>query len=66
MAAMSINTGHGLPRRRLADTPRDSGPALLRERRLYMETQFEYDCRCIVQYLDEAKEFHAELGYDSA
>ena len=66
MAAMSINTGPVYHEDRLADTPRDKWPALLRERRLYMETQFEYDCRCIVQYLDEAEEFHAELGYDSA
>lgn len=63
---MNINTGPVYHEDRLADTPRDKWPALLRERRLYMETQFEYDCRCIVQYLDEAEEFYAELGYDSA
>jgi len=33
---------------------------------MYIETQFEYDCRCIVQYLDEAEDVYAELGYDSA
>lgn len=63
---MKIDTGTVYHEDRLADTPRAQWPALLRERRMYIETQFEYDCRCIVQYLDEANEFHTELGYDSA
>ena len=66
MAAVSINTGGVCHEDKLSDTPREQWPALLRERRMYIETQFEYDCRCIVQYLAEAEEFHAELGYDSA
>ena len=63
---MKIDTGTVYHEDRLADTPRAQWPALLRERRMYIETQFEYDCRCIVQYLDEANEFYTELGYDSA
>lgn len=63
---MKIDTGMVYHEDRLADTPRAQWPALLRERRMYIETQFEYDCRCIVQYLDEANEFYVELGYDSA
>jgi len=63
---MKIDTGMVYHEDRLADTPRAQWPALLRERRMYIETQFEYDCRCIVQYLDEANEFYAELGYGSA
>lgn len=66
MASVSINTGGVCHEDKLADTPREQWPALLRERRMYIETQFEYDCRCIVQYLDEAEEFHDELGYESA
>jgi hypothetical protein len=66
MAAVSINTGGVCHEDKLSDTPREQWPALLRERRMYIETQFEYDCRCIVQYLAEAEEFHEELGYESA
>ena len=66
MAAVSINTGGLCHEDKLSDTPREQWPALLRERRMYIETQFEYDCRCIVQYLAEAEEFYQELGYDSA
>jgi hypothetical protein len=66
MAAISVNTGGVYHEDRLADTPREQWPALLRERRMYIETQFEYDCRCIVQYLAEAEDFYQELGYDSA
>lgn len=66
MAAISVNTGGVYHEDRLADTPREQWPALLRERRMYIETQFEYDCRCIVQYLAEAEDFYQELGYASA
>lgn len=66
MASMNVNTGGVYHEDRLADTPREQWPALLRERRMYIETQFEYDCRCIVQYLAEAEDFFEELGYDSA
>ena len=66
MAAVSINTGGICHEDKLSDTPREQWPALLRERRMYIETQFEYDCRCIVQYLAEAEDFYEELGYESA
>ena len=63
---MNINTGDIYHQDKFRDTPRAQWPALLRERRMYIETQFEYDCRCIVQYLDEAEDVYAELGYESA
>ena len=63
---MKIKTGTVYHEDRLTATPRAQWPALLRERRMYIETQFEYDCRCIVQYLDEAEEVYVELGYESA
>ena len=63
---MNINTGNIYHQDKFRDTPRAQWSALLRERRMYIETQFEYDCRCIVQYLDEAEDVYAELGYDSA
>ena len=63
---MKIKTGTVYHEDRLTATPRAQWPALLRERRMYIETQFEYDCRCIVQYLDEAEEVYIELGYESA
>ena len=66
MAPVNINTGDIYHQDKFRDTPRAQWPALLRERRMYIETQFEYDCRCIVQYLDEAEDVYAELGYESA
>jgi hypothetical protein len=66
MAGVSINTGPAYHEDRLADAPRDRWPDILSQRRLYIETQFDYDCRCIVQYLAEAEEFYEELGYESA
>jgi Arc/MetJ-type ribon-helix-helix transcriptional regulator len=66
VAAVTINTGPAYHEESLADAPRERWADILSQRRLYIETQFEYDCRCIVQYLAEAEQFHSELGYGSA
>lgn len=66
MAAVKINTGEAYHEDRLADAPREKWEAILAERRYYLKTNIDYDCRCLVQYVAEAEEFYAELGYDSA
>lgn len=66
MASVSINTGPAYHEDRLADSPRDKWAAILRQRKLYIGTEFEYGCECIVSWLAEAEQFHAELGYSSA
>jgi hypothetical protein len=66
MAAVSINTGDAYHEDRLAESPREKWPAILADRRLYLKTRVDHDCRCLVQYVAEAEEFYAELDYDSA
>lgn len=66
MAAVKINTGEAYHEDRLAEAPREKWEAILAERRYYLKTNIDYDCRCLVQYVAEAEEFYAELGYDSA
>jgi hypothetical protein len=66
MAAVKINTGEAYHEDRLAESPRDKWTAIIAERRYYLKTNIDYDCRCLVQYVAEAEEFYAELGYESA
>lgn len=66
MASVKINTGEAYHEDRLAEAPREKWEAILAERRYYLKTNIDYDCRCLVQYVAEAEEFYAELGYDSA
>jgi len=66
MAQVKINTGEAYHEDRLAESPREKWAAIISERRYYLKTNIDYDCRCLVQYVAEAEEFYAELGYDSA
>ena len=66
MAAVNINTGEAYHEDRLAESPRNKWTAIIAERRYYLKTNIDYDCRCLVQYVAEAEEFFAELGYQSA
>lgn len=66
MAAVKINTGEAYHEDRLAESPRNKWAAIIAERRYYLKTNIDYDCRCLVQYVAEAEQFFAELGYESA
>lgn len=66
MAAVKINTGDAYHEDRLSEAPREKWDAILAERRYYLSTNIDYDCRCLVQYVAEAEEFYSELGYESA
>ena len=66
MAGVTIDTGPIHYRNELKDTPREKWTKVFRERRLYIGAEFKYGCRCVINWLAEAEEFHEELGYESA
>ena len=66
MAAIKINKGDAYHEDRLSESPRERWAAIIDQRRYYLETNIDYDCRCLVQYVTEAEIFYAELGYSSA
>jgi hypothetical protein len=66
MASVTINTGEADHEDRLAESPRDKWKAILHKRWYYLQTNIDYDCRCLLQYIAEAEEFYAELGYETA
>jgi hypothetical protein len=65
MVAVTIETGPVDHEDQMASVPRERWKELLIVRRCYIETRFDYDCRCLVQYVAEAEQFHQELGYES-
>ena len=61
-----INSGAPEPTDKFNDTPRDRWGLLLIAKRSFLVTNLPYDCRCLIEFCEEAKEVYAELGYASS
>ena len=61
-----INSGAPEPTDKFNDTPRDRWDLLLIARRLFLATNLIYDCRCLIEFCEEAELVYAELGFKSA
>lgn len=46
--------------------PKEKWPDLMLARRHFAEVKLSYDCRCLVQFCDDAREMYGELGFASA
>lgn len=66
MAEMMINTGPIDYRDSLAKISREKWDDLFSKRRIYIHTEFEHGCECVVDWLQEAEQFYSDLGYNSA
>ena len=66
MADITIDSGPVEAEDRLRDVPREKWCELMLARRRFVEIRFSYDCRCLVQFVNEADEMYASLGFDSA
>lgn len=66
MAEMMINTGPIDYRDSLAKISREKWDDLFSKRRIYIHTEFEHGCECVVDWLQEAEQFYFDLGYNSA
>lgn len=63
---VTINSGTPEPDDRFQDTPREKWPTLLNAKRSFLSRRLNYDCRCLIQFREEAEEVYAELGYASS
>jgi hypothetical protein len=63
---MMINTGPIDYRDSLAKISREKWDDLFSKRRIYIHTEFEHGCECVVDWLQEAEQFYSDLGYSSA
>lgn len=66
MAPVMINTGPIDYRDEMSRVEREKWNELFIKRRLYIHTKFEHGCECVISWLAEAEQFHAELGYETA
>lgn len=51
---------------RFEATPKSKWPHLMRAKRTFLATKLNYDCRCLVEFCEEAESVWQELGFDSA
>jgi hypothetical protein len=63
---VTVNSGAPEPDDRFQDTPRAKWKLLLNAKRSFLGRRLNYDCRCLVQFCEEAEVVYEELGYTSA
>ena len=63
---VTVNSGAPEPDDRFQDTPRAKWKLLLNAKRSFLGRRLNYDCRCLVQFCEEAEVVYEELGYASA
>jgi hypothetical protein len=66
MAGVTIDSGALSPTYRFADIPKERWKQLVREKRNFLATKINYDCRCLVEFCEEAEIVWSDLGYESA
>jgi hypothetical protein len=65
MAKVLIDSGPITATIPLRDVPRDKWRELMRLRRRFMDIHLSHDCRCLVEFVNDAKVMFAELGFAS-
>jgi hypothetical protein len=66
MAAVTIDSGPIAADDRLHDVPKHKWHDLMLARRQHLEIRLNYDCRCLVEYVNDAEMMFLELGFASA
>ena len=62
---VTVNSGPLEPAYKFVDTPKDRWFLLLIAKRSFLATRLQYDCRCLIEFCEEAEQVYAELGFDS-
>lgn len=60
-----IDSGPVEAEQKFRDVPKDKWYSLVLKRRFFLERNLSYDCRCLVEFCEEAAEVFHELEYDS-
>lgn len=61
-----INSGAPEPTDKFNDTPRDRWDLLLIAKRHFLSRRLVHDCRCLIEFCEEAETVYSELGFKSA
>jgi len=65
MASVTIDSGPLSPTYRFRDIPKERWESLVRQKRNFLATNINYDCRCLIEFCEEAEAVWQDLGYES-
>lgn len=65
MASVTIDSGPVSATNRLRDVPREKWHDLMLARRQFMEIRLSHDCRCLIEFVNDASQMYSALGFDS-
>lgn len=63
---VTVNSGACEPTDKFENTPREKWHLLLITKRSFLGRRLKHDCRCLIDFCEEAESVFAELGYKSA
>jgi hypothetical protein len=66
MAGVTVDSGPLSPTYRFADVPKKRWRQLVSEKRNFLATNIKYDCRCLIEFCEEAELVWQDLGFESA
>jgi hypothetical protein len=66
MGSVRIDSGIPAAWQRPCDIPKDKWFFLMQEKRSFIQTNIPYDCRCLLEFVQDANEMWEELGFKSA
>jgi hypothetical protein len=66
MGSVRIDSGPPAAWQRPCDIPKDKWFFLMEEKRSFISTNIPYDCRCLLEFVQDANEMWEELGFKSA
>lgn len=63
---VTIDSGRIEASNKFREVPRSKWESLVRIKRDFLFVSINYDCRCLIEFCEEAEEVYAELGYASS
>ena len=64
--AVVIDSGVPVPTQRFSQTPKARWHDLLLAKRRFLERELQYNCRCLIEFVEEAADVWKELRFSSA
>ena len=66
MASVIIDSGEPSPTDRPSYIPKDKWRSLMSVKRDFLAVNIQHDCRCLIEFIEDAKEMWQELGFKSS
>lgn len=63
---VTVDSGKVEASNKFREVPKSKWKSLVRVKRDFLSVRINYDCRCLIEFCEEAEEVYAELGYASS